>query len=536
MKADRIEWDPRTAWRRYCGFLDISLDTFMEIQYHLLMEQVELISDCPLGRTLMAQGAPRTVQQFRDTVPLTSYEDYRSFLDPAEPHGLPEGEYAWAYTSGAADEQRWVPYTRRGYNRFLDNVMAAFLLAGAQQSGDVSIRPGDVVMYNLPARPYLSGMASFGMVERFGVNPVIDPAAAENMEFNEKVRASFSAALNSRVDVIISLTSVITRVAEAFEEQQRQDGNQNGNGDNSLLGGVSFRGLGRLAKAKLATLLARRPMRPKDLWPTKALVGWGMDTQHYRHKLREYWGRDPLEMYAATEGGVMGMQSWRRRGMVFTPYAAFYEFIPEDEIQATQDEGAEPKTVLLPEVQPGKAYELVISNFYGMPLLRYRVGHLIRFRETPAEGWPDGPEFDFIGRSDGRIDILGFTRIDERTILDAVHSSGIAIGNWVARRENDGEQPVLHIYAERAGELTESEATDRLDAALRENDPPYRDLEAILNTRPLRVTLLEAGVFNRYYESQASRGAALDQRQPTRMNPEDETVGSLLRLSAEARE
>ncbi len=37
-------------WQRYCGFLDLSIDQFMEIQENLLMEQIGLVADSLLGK------------------------------------------------------------------------------------------------------------------------------------------------------------------------------------------------------------------------------------------------------------------------------------------------------------------------------------------------------------------------------------------------------------------------------------------------------------------------------------------------------
>lgn len=34
------------VWRKYCGFIDLSLEGFMEIQERLLMEQTDLLSKC----------------------------------------------------------------------------------------------------------------------------------------------------------------------------------------------------------------------------------------------------------------------------------------------------------------------------------------------------------------------------------------------------------------------------------------------------------------------------------------------------------
>ena len=69
-------------WRRYCGFLDLSLTEFMETQRHLLMEQVKLVANSPLGKALMKGRKPGSVEEFRQTVPLTT-ASHRSFEQAA---------------------------------------------------------------------------------------------------------------------------------------------------------------------------------------------------------------------------------------------------------------------------------------------------------------------------------------------------------------------------------------------------------------------------------------------------------------------
>jgi hypothetical protein len=40
-------------WQKYCGFLDLSVEEFMETQRHLLVEQLELLANCELGQKIM---------------------------------------------------------------------------------------------------------------------------------------------------------------------------------------------------------------------------------------------------------------------------------------------------------------------------------------------------------------------------------------------------------------------------------------------------------------------------------------------------
>ena len=63
-------------WQMCCGFIDLSLEQFMTIQKQLLMEQIELLKRCELGRKVMRGAMPESVDEFREQVPLTTYADY----------------------------------------------------------------------------------------------------------------------------------------------------------------------------------------------------------------------------------------------------------------------------------------------------------------------------------------------------------------------------------------------------------------------------------------------------------------------------
>ena len=52
----------RELWEKYCGFIDLTIQEFMLTQRHLLLEQIELLKACELGRHVMGGGMPRTVE------------------------------------------------------------------------------------------------------------------------------------------------------------------------------------------------------------------------------------------------------------------------------------------------------------------------------------------------------------------------------------------------------------------------------------------------------------------------------------------
>ena len=67
------------VWNEYCGFLDLSMDEFVQIQNRLMEEQIALWSRSPLGKKILKGSTPKNIKEFRGLVPLTSYDLQSSF-------------------------------------------------------------------------------------------------------------------------------------------------------------------------------------------------------------------------------------------------------------------------------------------------------------------------------------------------------------------------------------------------------------------------------------------------------------------------
>lgn len=530
-------------WSDRFKFLDYTGSQFVETQEKLLLEQLAEIDAVSTFESANGgrRPAPRSVGEFLKVMPLTSVEDCATSLNAMRLS--PRGKYyTWAYTLYGPGHEKWVPYTQRGLKVFTDHVMASIGMAANGAPGDADIHPGDRAIYNVPPRPYLAGIAAFELTRRFGLKGVIEPAVAEAMEFKERTRAEFNEALTTGVDILISMTSVLKKVSERFQEgisssSAEDDRTSVSNGSRGVRAAARY--VTALSKAKLSG----RKLKPGDLWTPKSIVGWGLDTRHFRKEITRDWGRPPFEMYAATEVGCMGLQYGADRGIALNPEACFFEFIPESEIDASRnDPEYTPRTVLFTDVTTDSRYEVVITSFYGMPFTRYRTGHLVKFSGGHL-GY--GPELEFVGRADERLDIAGFTRIDEATIWKAVASSESGIRDWILRREIRDGQPVLSMYAEpsvtaapairvNGGTMPDGSALEeRLHNALVKNDPLYADLESMLGWRPLKINVLSRGTFDRYYDEMRKSGVGLMARRPQRINAPDKTVDRLLELSRE---
>ncbi len=516
------------VWLKYCGFLDLDLPQFMSIQESLLLQQLENVAGCPLGKRLMGGKAAASVEDFRHAVPLTTYEDYRPELDPVNVSSLPEEPHVWASTSGAGGVCRRVPYTLEAYHHSLENLMSVFILACSRQKGQSSLVEGDRVLYNVAPSPYLSGILATGGEQLFSLRSVMPPDMHDGMDFREKITRGFEMSLRTGVDIIIAMTSVLVKTGNEFNQMSRKSG---------ISKHLRHPGeLMRVLRGFVRSKLENRSVLPKDLWPVKALIGWGIDTSIYRDLIYKYWGAYPYEFHACTEAGIIAVQSWTRRGMTFIPHSNFYEFIPESEwLKSRTDIFYEPRTVLLPDVKSGERYELVITSFYGMPFIRYRLGHLVRITDLEdREAQISLPQMVFEARADDLIDIAGFTRVSEKTVIQAIAASGIDYEDWIVRKEIRDGKPALHVYIELNGGNGKVDLASALHDELVKTDPGYHDLAGMMGMRPMEVTVLRRGTFKEYYRVKKDKGVELAQRKPPRMNPPDNIVDELLKLAGES--
>jgi hypothetical protein len=518
----RSEYD--RVWKKYCGFLDLSLEQFMSIQESLLLQQLDKIAHCPLGKKLIGGRTPASVEEFRHLVPLTNYEDYLAELDPGDEQALPEKPYAWAHTSGASGIFKRIPYTLESYNRSLDNLMSVLILACSKHRGQSSIMEGDRVLFNVAPTPYLSGILASGASQMFNLRPVMPPDMHDSMDFKEKVAKSFEISLRTGMDILVALTSVLVKTGNDFHRLSR-----NSQVSKHLLHAGAFF---RLSRAFLRSKLEKRSLLPKDLWPVKAIIGWGIDTSIYRELVHQYWGAYPYEFHASTEAGIIAVQSWSRKGMTFIPHSSFFEFIPETEwLKNKSDVFYEPRTLLLSEVKPGERYELVITSFYSMPFIRYRLGHLIRITAlADEEAKVYLPQMVFETRADDLIDIAGFTRVSEKTVTQAITNAGIDYEDWTIRKETRWGKPALHLYIEPSHDYQPADLASVIHGELMKTDPGYHDLAVMMELQPLEVTLLRPGTFQDYYRERQENGLELARRRPPRMNASDDVIRGLTGL------
>jgi len=521
-------------WQMCCGFIDLSLEQFMAIQKRLLLEQIELLRSCELGRKVMRGAMPETVEEFREQVPLTTYADYLPELAQKREDILPARLGRWVRTSGYTGKYdvKWMFMPEDFLSEYQKAATGIAIFASCNGRGDTSkIKEHLRMLYMVGPPEYASGLG-VDLTQKALNYDLLPSNADEIVSFQEKIQAGFKEALYRGLDGFGGLSSVLVAVGEQLRQQSRTISIR------SLL--FHPNALFRVTKGLLKSRLARRPMLPKDLWPVKIIGGGGADCAVFGKRVKQLWGRRPLEAYGGTEGGLYATQAWDYEGMTFFPSLNFFEFIPEREYFKWQlDHSYQPKTVLLDEVKAGENYEIVITNFHGGTLVRYRIGDMIRITSLRNEKLNiDIPQMVFHSRADDLIDIFGFGHITEKIIWEAIENTGIPYVDWTARKETIDDKPALHIYLELKDNYIASqegvaaavyEEFQKLDSMYNFNlyKFAYGDAVRLLDLKPVKVTFLPQDAFPNYISQRQAEGAALGHLKPPHINP-SERVLSLL--------
>jgi len=520
-------------WQMCCGFLKLDIKEFMELQNNLLLQQLELFNDSPIGKKIMRGVKPLTVEEFRQMVPITDYKDYCPELLEQMEDVLPTKTEMWTHTSGRSGDYpcKWVPLSTDYVQEMSKVLYGLGMISCASYWGDVSNIPNNIkLLYGVAPRPYISGTFADVLRLQSPFKYLPDLETAEKLTYEQRIAAGFKQALNEGVDYFFGLSLVLVRVGEKLRDSSnkvdiRQYLSQP-------------RALWRLLRALIKSRLAGRPILPKDLWSIKGMLGSGVDSGIYKEKIKELWGRKPLDLYTSTEGGVLATQTWDYEDLTFIPNLNFFEFIPEDELLKWEmDRSYKMKTILLDEVEPGKNYEILITGLHGSPLMRYRMGDMIKITSLRNDKLGINiPQMAFERRVDDVVD-LAFTKLNEKAIWQAIEKSGVQYNDWIAFK-NPGETELRILIEPQDGlSINEVDLSKVIYHELTKLDNNTKTLNpsdsANIVGFTVNVSYLPKGSFDNYTRQRQAQGADLAHLKPPHINPSARVLSLLLGESEE---
>ena len=223
--------------------------------------------------------------------------------------------------------------------------------------------------------------------------------------------------------------------------------------------------------------------------PTFALPG---------DRLRNLLGESvPLysPLYAATEGLIGVNTSINATTYTLHPRGMFFEFIDEADVDA-----AAPRTRFIEQLEPGRAYELVITNLTG--LYRYRFGDVVRCVGYRGEA----PLVEFAYRKGQLLNARGEKYTEEafdgamRRWAAGATDSGLRLENYanVEYFDTGDRLPRYTVYVEAAkgsAVPATAAAVAALDAELCAGNEIYALFRQKRMLEPPRVVPVRPGTF-----------------------------------------
>ncbi len=525
-------------WQKCCGFVDLSPQQFMNIQYSLLLEQISLLKRCRLGRRLLGGFLPDSVDEFRNKVPLSSYRDYYPDLFNRRADILPARPVKWIRGLGSYDEYpaKLIPVTERCWEEMQFVAAAAVIFASGKKRGELNADCLKTLLWLV--RMLDEHLASTEPESSQVLDLLLLPCPQKSagFPFEEQLRENYKLVLREGMCAVAGKAWLLAAIGQYFEFTLGELKHPSRS--------AAFPSGVRLVSGLLKSRLAGHPLLPRDLWKVGTIISTGPDRIFYRDKIRRSWGAAPLHVYGSTETLIVAMQTWDRSALTFVPQLNFLEFIPEREYRRnTEGIVSQLDTVLLHEVTAGESYELVITNFHGGALVRYRTGDIVRITSPGDRRYGINTPQMVFERKTGAVIDLGYMYITEKVLNDAIADTQIPVVNWTARKEIHEQKPVLHLYIELQQSYIASEtgmAAAVYKQLLKLNrgciSKDLNSLEKLTGISPVKVTLLPTLAFHNYAQRRRQEGPAEIPEALPHINPTDKMLallGAKARIVAE---
>ena len=239
-----------------------------------------------------------------------------------------------------------------------------------------------------------------------------------------------------------------------------------------------------------------------EVFPNFSLfVHGGVNFAPYSERFRSLIGGQvpSIELYPASEGFIAYQDSQDQEGLLLeVDSGMFFEFIPVDEVGSDG-----PTRIWLEDVELGVNYVLIINSAAG--LWGYNIGDTVRF----------------VSKSPYRLVVTGrvkhFTSaFGEHVIADEVERAasmiskemGLVIREFHVAPQVSPESglPYHEWFIEMDDHEKLEEVAERLDEAMVEQNPYCRDLIEGKVLRPLRITQVPSGAFERMMHARGKLG------------------------------
>ncbi|KYC36999.1 GH3 auxin-responsive promoter [Scytonema hofmannii PCC 7110] len=368
------------------------------VQEQFLRKLLQTHKDTELGRKYGLRDI-KTIDQFRQQVPILPYSGYEAYVEriaKGEKNLLtPDPVVYLNTTSGSTGNQKLIPVTKRFQNSlgwanltcigFLNEALRSrqknfgkLLVTNTAQitgrtSGGIDYGPGSAGVLR---------MGKF-LYEQLFAHPY-ETLKAEDSITRHYLCFLFSLNDPSMRGAIANFPMLILRTCnylERYAEDLIRDIDKGTIADwLKLEPELRFQLERRWSAnpnraAQLREILhSEGRLTPKLAWSNLSYIATarGGTSDFYFERFPHYLGDTPVfgAVFATAEGTLSIYNDFNNDGSILAIETGFFEFIPED-----QWEEEHPKTLLATEVQPGKLYRILMTNYSGF--YRYDIGDVV---------------------------------------------------------------------------------------------------------------------------------------------------------------
>jgi GH3 auxin-responsive promoter len=247
-------------------------------------------------------------------------------------------------------------------------------------------------------------------------------------------------------------------------------------------------------------------LTPHQAWENLSflITARGGTSDFYFDRFPDYFGQIPIfgGIYACAEGVIGVHRDFNTDGAVLAIESGFFEFIPEDQWDVEH-----PQTLLPWEVQPGKCYRIVMSNYSGF--CRYDLGDVVE-----VEGFlGQTPLIIFRHRRGGVMS----SSTEKTTEAHAIHTMqtlqqqfNVSLENFCVTLSEDEIPPHYLVNIE----FAEGDILSEPEQFLQQFDDTLKEVNAFYGIKrrdqiPLpRLRILQSGSFSALRQRMIQRGIA----------------------------
>lgn len=370
----------------------------LEIQDQFLQTLLRVQQQTELGRQFHLAEI-RTIDQFRDRVPIWSYNDYEPYVERvvAGERGVlnPDPVVYLSLTSGTTGKQKWVPVTRRFQQSLQKSnlISIGFALAALRSRG----RSFGKILTTNSAR--LQGVTESGI----GYGPVTVGSLRMGkltfeqtftlpyrvLEIGDSLSRHYVALLfalrNPQLRGIVSnFPMLVLRTCQYLDKYAEDLLRDLATGsladwlnlEPEIRQQLSHRWSAAPERAARLEQQLRHHNRltPAVAWPDLSFVvtARGGTSNFYFEQFPQYFGDTPVfgGIYGSAEATFGICHEFDQDGCILALNSGFFEFVPQDQWLAAQ-----PQTLLPTEVKVGEYYRILVTSYSGF--YRYNIGDVV---------------------------------------------------------------------------------------------------------------------------------------------------------------